>query len=399
MRTLVRSAALALAVVFALATPTAALDGGVTVSVDTWQAGSGHAYVGVQAAGHWAAPGTRGCVAYYSIWTHRATIYTDPIRDEWFVAVYTCTGSVVNPLSPTMVVTSRTTPPIGITRQDAGVLRLDLGVAVTPSIAPAGTLRTVTAGLSGDWQGSVAANISAAIVPGSVHVTSWSVEFGDGTGRNITASASNPDRLATTHTYGAGGFTVAVTAHVAGRAYGAFLAPDGTPFETTVPFSVDITNSASGVTGLPIEYVPPVVTVGGSPSGTLPDGTAVAADTAVHTAIFWPRGLPCALYVRATIVTEGFMRSGGVVIGGGSTRLVSYRYVAGTNDASNPTRAGTYPASSPIHIQWNTPLPGTGSYPVRVVLNLSTLYDDGTVRTSVVSGVVTVTVVYSAAAE
>jgi hypothetical protein len=399
MKTLVRSAALALAVALILAAPAAALDGGVTVSVSTWQAGSGHAYVGVQAAGHWAVPGNRGCVSYYSIWSHRATIFTDLVRDEWFVTVHTCSGSVVNPLSPTMVVTKRTTPPIGITRQDAGVLRLDLGVAVTPATAPAGTLRTVTAGLSGDWQGSVAANISAAIVPGSVHVRSWSVDFGDGTGGTLAASASAPDRLATTHAYGAGGFTVTVTAHVAGRAYGAFLAPDGSPFETTVPFAVDITNAAGGVSGLPIDYIPPVVTVGGSPSGTLPGGTAVPPDAVGHAAIFWPRGLPCRLFVRATIVTEGFMRSGGVVIGGGSTRLVSYRYTAGINDASNPTRTGTYPAATPIRIQWNTPLPGTGSYPVPLVLILETTYDDGTVRTTQVAGVVSVTVVYSAAAE
>jgi hypothetical protein len=263
-----------------------------------WQGGSGHAYVGVQASGQWAAPGTRRCLAYYSIWNHRATIQTTPVRDEWFVAVYTCTGSVVNPLSPTMVLTSRTTPPIGITRQDAGVLRLDLGVAVSPSTAPAGTVRTVTAGLTGDWLGSVAANISAAIAPGSVHVTSWSVDFGDGSSRNLAPSAATPDRLATTHPYGAGGFTVTVTAHVAGRAFGAFLAPDGTPFETTVPFTVDITNAAGGVTGMPIEYIAPVVTVGGklsSPSGTLPGGVTISPDAAGHAAVFWPRGLPCAL--------------------------------------------------------------------------------------------------------
>lgn len=399
MRTAIRSAALALALLLALVTPAAALDSGVTVSVNTWQGGSGRAYVGVQASGQWAAPGTRGCVTYYSIWTHQATIYTDPVRDEWFVTVYTCSGSAVNPLSPTIVVTSRTTPPIGITRQDAGVLRLDLGVAVTPSTAPADTLRTVTAGLSGDWQGSVAANISAAIVPGSVHVTSWSVDFGDGTGRTLSASAAYPDELTTTHTYGAGGFTVTVTAHVAGHAYGAFLAPDGTPFETTVPFAVDITNAAGGVTGLPIVYTPPVVTVGGSPSGTLPGGAAIPPDATGHAAIFWPRGLPCALYVRGTIVSEGVMRSGGVVIGGGVTTVTGYRYTAGTNDAANPTRTGTYPAASPIGIQWNTPLSGTGSYPVDVVLNLSTRYDDGTVRISTAAGVVSVTVVYSAAAE
>jgi hypothetical protein len=98
------------------------------------------------------------------------------------------------------------------------------------------------------------------------------------------------------------------------------------------------------------------------------------------------------------VVTEGVMRSGGVVIGDGVTTVTGYRYTTGPNDAAYPTRAGTYPASSPVRIQWNTPLPGTGSYPVRVVLDLSTRYDDGTVRTSTAAGVVSVTVVYSAAA-
>ena len=93
------------------------------------------------------------------------------------------------------------------------------------------------------------------------------------------------------------------------------------------------------------------------------------------------------------------MRSGGVVIGQGQTRLISYRYTRGTNDASDATRTGSYGAATPVRIQWNTPLPGTGSYPVNLTLVLATTYDDGTVRTTRVSGVVSVTVVYSAAAQ
>jgi len=395
----IAAAIAAVGLLAALVGPALALDSGVAVTVDPWQSGLGHAYVGVQADGHWARPGSSSCLAYYSVWAHRATINTDPIRDQWSVIVHTCGGSAVNPLDPSMVLTSRTTPGIGITRQAAGVLQLDLGVTVAPSTAPAGTVRTVSAGLSGDWLGAIGDDIGAGIVAGSVRVSSWTVDFGDGTTRSVAPDPSAPDRLSTTHAYGPGSFSVTVTAHVAGRAYGAFFAPDGTPYEATVPWTVDVTNAAGGVTGLPIVYVAPVVTVGGSPSGTLPDGVTVPPDAAGHAAVFWPRGLPCALYVRGTIVTEGVMRSGGVVIGGGVTTVTGYRYTAGQNDATSPTRTGTYPASSPVRIQWNTPLPGTGSYPVRVVLNLSTRYDDGTVRTSTVAGVVSVTVVYSAAAE
>jgi hypothetical protein len=217
--------------------------------------------------------------------------------------------------------------------------------------------------------------------------------------RTFPSDATIPNRLVATHAYGAGQFDVTVTAHVTGDAYGAFFAPSGIPFEQIVPFSIDISNSASGIAGLPIDYIPPVVTVGGSPSGALPNGVAVPADVAGHAELWWPRGLPCDLFVRPIIEREGFMRSGGVVIGGATTRLLSYRYEAGTNDASDPTVSGTYPAATPIQIQWNTPLPGTGTYPVRLVLDLGTTYDDGTVQTSQVSGVVAVTVVYSAVSQ
>jgi hypothetical protein len=389
-------AALLLAVT---ATSVIAIDPVLDVQVATWQAGAGRAYVGVQAAGHWARPGARSCIAYYSTWDHRATILTNPVRDQWAVNVFTCSGSAVNPLNPTMVITTRVTPGIDVRAATSGVLGLDLGVAVDPAAAPAGTLRTVTAALSGGWLGAVGDHIRASIVPGSVSIQRWTVDFGDGTVRAIDPSAAAPNQLSTTHAYGAGQFTVTVTARVAGLAYGAFFAPDGTPFETTVPWSLDITNAASGVSGLPIEYVPPVVTVAGSPSGTLPDGTTAPADAVGHTDVWWPRGLPCDLFVRAIVEREGFMRSGGVVIGQGRTRLVSYRYTRGANDASGATRTGSYRAAAPVRIQWNTPLPGTGSYPVDLTLVLQTTYGDGTVRTTRVSGAVSVTVVYSAAAQ
>jgi len=298
-----------------------------------------------------------------------------------------------------MVLTSRTSPGIGIRRETTGRLRLDLGVAVDPVTAPAGTVRTVTAALAGDWLDAIGDEISAYVIRDSVRVRRWTVDFGDGTVRTTAPDPAAPGRLSVTHPYGPGEFQVTVTARVTGTAYGAFFTPAGTPFEDSVPFVLDLTNAATGIAGLPIEYVPPVVTVGGSPSGSLPDGTTATADATGHTAIFWPRGLPCDLFVRPIIEREGFMRSGGVVIGGGRTRLVAYRYVAGTNDAVDATGSGVYRAAAPIRIQWNTPLLGTRSYPVRLVLDLETTYDDGTVRTSQVSGTVGVTVVYSAVSQ
>jgi hypothetical protein len=92
---------------------------------------------------------------------------------------------------------------------------------------------------------------------------------------------------------------------------------------------------------------------------------------------------------------EGFMRSGGVVIGGATTRLVSYRYLGGENDRSGGSVVGTYAADEPLLMQWNTPLPDRGSYPIRVELTVETTYDDGTVRTFEFGGSIAATVVYS----
>lgn len=385
----------AVALLLLLATAASAYDG-IDVKVETWSSGNGHGYVGVQAAGEWAPPQTTSCRRYYSSWHHVATIFTDPIRDEWFVTVFTCGGSAVNPLSPTMVITSRTGPGIGIRREASGLLRLDLGVAVDPVTAPAGTVRTVTAALSGNWWNAIGDEISAYVIRDSLRVLSWTVDFGDGATRTVPTDPAAPFRLATTHAYGPGQFEVTVTAHVTGDAYGAFFSPASIPYEEVVPFSIDITNGVSGISGLPIEYVPPVVSPGGSPSGTLPGGQPIAADVDGHAQIFWPRGLPCALYVRPIVEQEGFMRSGGVVIGGATTRLVSFRYPGGTNDASDASPPGTYDAGEPVRIQWNTPLPNTGSYPIRVELTVETTYDDGTVRTFEFSGSIAATVVYSA---
>jgi hypothetical protein len=368
-----------------------AYDPGVAVTVDTWSSENGHGYVGVKANGTWAPPDKvreRVRTEFYSEWQPQG----DPAAYShfWWVFVHrTADGSTVNFDNPIVTFTKSTEPGIAIEPTAYGDLSLYLAVAVEPVIAPARAERTVTAELTTGWRDWVDDAISAYVVRDSIAVQRWT----DGTRRTFPGSG---DRLTTTHAYEPGRFDVIVTARVTGQAYGAFFAPDGTPFEDVVPFALDISNRASGVSALPIEYVPPVVTVGGSPSGSLPDGTLVAPDADGHAAIWWPRGLTCALYVRPIIEQEGFMRSGGVVIGGATTRLVGYRYESGVNDASDASRPDTYAAAEPVRIQWNTPLPGKAAYPVRLVLELETTYDDGTVRTSVVDGSIAVTVVYSA---
>jgi hypothetical protein len=370
----------------------------VSVSVEKWTSDNGHAYVGVQATGRWAPPEderTRTKAEFYSEWQNQGN--PSAFCHFWWVYVHrTSDGSMVNAGSPASLVTCGPEPVIGVTPSGFGDLSLYLSVSVEPVTAPSGTNRTVTAELTAGWRNWIDDAISAFIVPGSVRVQRWTIDFGDGSVQSFPADRALPDRLTATHAYGTGRFDVIATARVAGQAYGAFFTPDGVPFERTVPFELDISNRASGVAALPIEYMPLVVTVGASPSGTLPDGTLVAPDTDGHAAIWWPRGLHCSLFVRPIIEREGFMRSGGIRIGGATTRLVAYRYEAGTNDAADASASGSYDADVPIRIQWNTPLPGEGTYPVRLVLELRTAYDDGTVRTSEVSGSIAVTVVYSA---
>ncbi len=319
----------------------------IQVTVTDWSSDNGHAYVGVQAVGKWAPPsetGKRIQTEFWSEWREMGT--PSPYCHAYWIFVHrTSDGSTVNPASPASPVSCGPESVIGLTPSGYADMSLYLSVAVEPVTAPARTDRTVTAELTTGWLAYLGKAISAYVIPSSVHVDRWTVDFGDGAGRTFPGNGT--DRLATTHAYDAGTFDVVVTAHVSGQAYGAFFTPAGDPYEQVVPFALDITNSATGVSALPIEYVPPVVTVGASPSGTLPDGTLVAPDAAGHAALWWPRGLHCQLYVRPIIVTEGFMRSGGLVIGGATTRLLGYRYEPGVNDAADATGAGTYPAARP----------------------------------------------------
>jgi hypothetical protein len=389
---------LALVASFVLASTVLAFDPKVSVSVEKWTSDNGRAYVGVQATGQWAPPadtGARVRTEFFSEWQNQGN--PSAFCHDWWVWVHrTADGTVVNFDSPVSVVSCGPERVIGVSPSGFGDLSLYLAVSVDPVTAPSGIARTVTAELTAGWRNWIDDAISSYVVASSVRVQRWTIDFGDGSVRTFPSDRAVPDRLTTTHAYGTGQFDVIATAHVTGQAYGAFFTPDGVPLERTVPFELDISNRASGVTALPIEYVPPVVTVGASPSGTLPDGTVVAPDATGHTALWWPRGLRCALYVRPIVEQEGFMRSGGIRIGGATTRLLSYRYEPGVNDAADATSSGSYAAGVPIRIQWNTPLPGEGTYPVRLVLELQTTYDDGTVRTSEVTGTVSVTVVYSA---
>ena len=373
-----------------------AIDPGVAVNLSTWSSDRGNGYVGVQVNGHWAPPEQHGQpvkTEFWSEWQNQGN--PSPFCHAFWIIVHrTSDGIPINSDNPESTIVCGPQSAIGLDRSAFADMSLYLAVAVDPVTAPARTERTVSAELTTGWRAFLGKAISAYVIPSSVHADRWTVDFGDGTGRTFPGNGT--DSLSATHAYDAGTFDVVVTVHVTGEAYGAFFTPAGDPFEQVVPFALDISNSATGVSALPIDYVPPVVTVGASPSGTLPDGTAVPPDAAGHAALWWPRGLHCSLFVRPVVVTEGVMSSGGVVIGGARTVLLSYRYERAANDAADATATGSYPAAVPIAIQWNTPLAGAGSYPVHLVLALRTTYADGTVRDTEVAGDIAVTVVYAA---
>ena len=396
MKALLAALPLGFALVLIAAGHALAIDPGVAVNLSTWHSDTGHGYVGVQVDGHWAPPEQRGKPVKTEFWSEWKNMGNPgPYCHAYWITVHrTSDGVPINAGNPESTIVCGPQSAIGLDGSGYADMSLYLDVAVDPVTAPARTERTVSAQLTTGWRAYLDKAISAYVIPGSVHADRWTVDFGDGTRQTFPGNGT--DSLSATHAYDAGTFDVVVTVHVSGQAYGAFFTPAGDPYEQVVPFALDITNSATGVSALPIDYIAPVVSVGASPSGTLPDGLAVPPDATGHAALWWPRGLHCSLYVRPVIVTEGVMRSGGVVIGAARTVLLSFRYEQGTNDAADATATGSYPPDAPIAIQWNTPLAGAGSYRVHLILALETTYADGTVRDTQVAGDVAVTVIYAA---
>jgi hypothetical protein len=396
---IVAYSAMALAGLFLSAGSALGYESRLEVKVETWTSDDGRAYVGVQAAAEWATPATETTTVdttYYSRWELMGI--TQPHNRFYWVWVYeTADDARINVTSPITLFTNDRQPGIGIRPEASGDLSLYLEVAVDPVSGPARSERTVSGELTAGWLDAVGGVISAYVIPNSVRVEGWIVDFGDGTVETLPPDAGDQETLSVPHRYDeAGSFDAVVTARVSGEAYAAFFAPGGEPVEQVIPWQLDITNSATGIIALPIEYLPPVVEVGASPSGVLADGSLLAPQPDGVASLWWPRGLLCELFPRASIVTEGSMDSGGVTIGGAVTELVAYRYLPAVNDASAPTAPGAYGPDDPIRIQWDTPLPNQDSYPVRIVLELETTYEDGTVRSSEVEGEVQVTVIYSA---
>ena len=180
---------------------------GVAVTVNTWDAGGGRAYVGVKARGPLGAarhavvhhattrPGTTG---------RRST--RDPVRDQWSVKVHTCSGSTVNPLEPDDGAHEPDRRP-GI-----GIRPCDLGRA-QPRPRRRGRSRDRARRHRPNGHGRAHRRLARRHRGPDPRRRSCPAPCGSSAGpstsataptRTIAPSSTSPNRLSTTHAYGAG---------------------------------------------------------------------------------------------------------------------------------------------------------------------------------------------------
>jgi len=170
------------------------------------------------------------------------------------------------------------------------------------------------------------------------------------------------------------------------------LRPGRDPVRATRPaFALNISNSASGI-GRRSSTFPPVVTSPAAHRERCQNGTLIPADAVGQThLLLWPRRAPL-LTLSAGGHREGGIRALGRRCdrwGQDDRHRLPLRRRRQRRLGRNAHRR--LPPDVPIAIQWDTPLPNAGSYPVQLTLDLQTTYDNGAVRTSTVSGTVGVT--------
>ena len=168
------------------------------------------------------------------------------------------------------------------------------------------------------------------------------------------------------------------------------------------PFTVDVTNSASGqVNQQPVvSYTAPQVR-----AAVVAQLTNGAPDSLRRglAAIEVPRGTTVFLYLRPIVDREGVMTLDGKPGGGGQTQVLGWTLTAGSLDGprgtiSRPGVGGV--AGDAITQQWNTPdRIGPGGplpYSLAIDYTVRTTYPDGQTRDYRFSGTIAVTVAYSA---
>ena len=363
--------------------------------------GPGHAYVGVQAAGH---VGTARAPGRASPTTRPGTTgrpsSPSPCATSGAVKVHTCSGSTVNPLSPTMVITSRVTPGIGVRADTSGVLSLDLGVAVDPETAP-GRHRPDGHGradrrLAGTRRRPASAPTSSRARSRSGAGPSTSVTAPCGRSRRPRPRPTGSRRPTRT---APGEFSVTVTARVTGAPTARSSRPTGRRTRRPCPGASTSPTPRPASRGCRSSTSPPVVTVGGEPVGHAArwhdrGGRRDRAHRDLVAARAAVRPLRAPDHRARGVHALGWRRDRA---GQDAPRLLPLRGRAPTTRRTGPGRARTGPRRR-SGSSGTRRCPGRGSIPSGSMLVLETTYDDGTVRTTRVSGTVSVTVVYSAAA-
>jgi hypothetical protein len=345
-----------------------------------------------------------GCpVPYYVVWKN--VIYR-PNSTSYDAVIYSCaTGRPIdNQLRSGELLwgPGQRTLIAGVQNLNAnGQLVYALNVALNPAQVVPGQATTLSAGIADDFVAQADRTLNISVDPAGWSVTSWAIDFDDGLAATLPGGGRS---ISVSHSYGSPApVRPRVTAHVAGTAQVADFDPvTGDLVLLSAPFTVDVTNDTTGqVNSQPVvDYTAPQVRAGvvGQLNGGAPD--ALRRGLA---AIEVPRGTTVFIYVRPIVDREGVMTLDGKPGGEGQTQVL--RWTLGSGSADGPvgaiTRAGNGGAAGEaIAQQWNTPdRIGTGGpvpYALAIDFVVRTTYPDGQARDYRFSGMVAVTVAYSA---
>lgn len=386
---------------------------GPAVNIIAMPGYAGHAFVYAQvtdSASSFPAPTGLGHQSpYYATWT-RQPFGGATCPWIWLVYVFNrATNRQVNPLpasapqpnfgTSTWFCASPTATPVGEPPVSEASARLDLDllVALSPTRSTAGTPAHLTARLTSSLSQDLDLYLNMAIEDWSV--SSWSVDFGDGSSAVRPGSAS--DALDLTHTYAsAGSFDARVVAAITGHAQAAVYDRYGDVSLLRQPFSVEIGNDAfATASARPARtYLPPQVDIGVSPALDAPPDPAAAFR---HVDAL--RGALTTFSLQLLVIREGQIRSGSAVLGSGRSHLLSWRYDGAVSEA--PAGSGTvpgqvHPAGDPLRLQWNEPDRLSGrqaqDYAIPLTLYVETHFQDGHVAQFVFHRSFFVTVDYAA---
>jgi hypothetical protein len=386
-----------------------------TVSITAVSGYAGHAFVYAQVSdstfAYPAPTGTGHQSPFFSEWV------AQPVASgscPWIWAVYVfdrATNVQINmppPNAPppnfgttTMLCADPSTSPVDQPPQaDASArLDLDLQVAVSPSVATAGSTSVVAAVLSSALTKDLNLYLSMAIEDWSV--TTWTVNFGDGQSRILNGPIGTS--IQANHVYRLPGrYDASVTAFISGHAQAAVYDRYGTVHLVRRPFSVQVGNHAPATVGAQQSriYLPPQGVVGVVPYLGSAAGTGSATPFRRVEVL---RGSLTTLSVYLLTVREGLLLVDGNPRGVGRSQLTGWRFNGTVSDA--PSGSGTIPgtphsAGEPMRLQWNSPdriVRGQlQDYPVPVTLYVQTRFPDGHVVSYVIPSSFSVSVDFAA---